>query len=99
MIYVMSLPVWTGLTVLLLLTTAFVINQYVASLSDMEPDFVYAVFYFLELVFCSYKAQVETEAGGGGGGSHYPPGGGTGGYNYPQVEEGHRQGGHQGGVI
>jgi hypothetical protein len=83
MIYVMSLPVWTGLTVLLLLTTAFVINQYVASLSDMEPDFVYAVFYFLELVFCSYKAQVETEAGGGGGGSHYPPGGGTGGYNYP----------------
>jgi hypothetical protein len=63
MIYVMSLPVWTGVAVLLLLTTAFVINQYVASLGDMEPEFVYALLYYLELVFCTYRVK----AGGGGG--------------------------------
>lgn len=53
-VYVMSLSVWTGLSVVGLLLLAFLSHLYVYSLANLEPQFLYAGAFYLESAFLSF---------------------------------------------
>ena len=60
-IYVMSLSVWTGISVLGLLLMAFLFNLYVYPVSKLEPQFIYAGAFYLERALLAYDIANETQ--------------------------------------
>ena len=62
-VYVFSLNVFTGISVLGLLSAAFLFNLYLCSLSKFEPQFMYAIAFYLENVFLKFNEVGDKDGG------------------------------------